>query len=152
MTALLPLLLVDDSVQDIRLTLNALQQCHVSNEVIVCRDGVDALEYLRRQGQFALRAPRDPAVVLLDIKMPKMDGIQVLKEMRADPKLKRIPVVMLTSSCEERDMLQSYDLGVNAYVVKPVDFPQFIMAIKEIGIFWAVINTPPPSDSGEESA
>ena len=138
------ILLAEDNPNDVELTLEALGQHNLANRVTIAHDGVEAMEYLRREGAFSDRAPGDPAVVLLDIKMPRKDGIEVLREIRADPALRRLPVVILTSSREEQDLITSYDLGVNAYVVKPVDFPSFIDAVKELGIFWAVINERPP--------
>ena len=138
------ILLAEDNPNDVELTLEALGQHNLANRVTIAHDGVEAMEYLRREGAFSDRAPGDPAVVLLDIKMPRKDGIEVLREIRADPALRRLPVVILTSSREDKDLITSYDLGVNAYVVKPVDFPSFIDAVKELGIFWAVINERPP--------
>ena len=138
------ILLVEDSPNDIELTLAALAENHLANEVVVARDGEEALDYLYRRGMFKLREPGQPAVVLLDLKLPKVDGLEVLAQLKADPTLKVVPVVMLTSSHEERDLVRSYNLGVNAYVVKPVDFPEFVEAVKEVGLFWAVINEPPP--------
>ena len=138
------ILLAEDNPNDVELTLEALGQHNLANRVTIAHDGVEAMEYLRREGAFSDRAPGDPAVVLLDIKMPRKDGIEVLREIRADPALRRLPVVILTSSREDKDLITSYDLGVNAYVVKPVDFPSFIDAVKELGMFWAVINERPP--------
>lgn len=137
-------LLVDDSPKDVELTLQALSEHRLANEVIVARDGAEAWDYLTRGGKFAGRPTGNPAVVLLDLKMPKMDGLEVLRRLRADDKLRAIPVVMLTSSREERDVVESYKLGVNAYVVKPVAFADFMAAIKNLGLFWAVLNQPPP--------
>lgn len=139
-----PILLVEDNVNDIELTLIALEKSRLANPVVSIRDGAEALEFLRREGQYADRADENPAVILLDKKLPKVDGHEVLKAVRADDKLKRIPVVMLTSSREEKDLLRSYDLGVNAYVVKPVEFDDFMAAIGDLGMFWAVLNEPPP--------
>ena len=139
-----PILLIEDNPNDIELTMIALQKTQISNPVVSMRDGAEALEYLRRQGKWASRPDQNPAVILLDKKLPKVDGHEVLKAVRADPSLKRIPVVMLTSSREESDLLRSYDLGVNAYVVKPVQFDDFMAAIKDLGVFWAVLNEPPP--------
>ena len=138
------ILLVEDSPNDIELTLAALAENHLANEVVVARDGEEALDYLYRRGMFKLRELGQPAVVLLDLKLPKVDGLEVLAQLKADPALKVVAVVMLTSSHEERDLVRSYNLGVNAYVVKPVDFPEFVEAVKEVGLFWAVINEPPP--------
>jgi len=139
-----PILLVEDNVNDIELTLIALEKTRLANPVVSIRDGAEALDYLRREGQYADRKDENPAVILLDKKLPKIDGHEVLKHVRGDDKLKRIPVVMLTSSREEKDLLRSYDLGVNAYVVKPVEFDDFMAAINDLGMFWAVLNEPPP--------
>ena len=144
MNKLRPILLVEDSLQDIELVLAALKKNNFANEVVVTRDGAEALDYLYCRGSFAGRATDNPAVLLLDLKLPKVDGLQVLKQIKAEETLRMIPVVVLTSSREERDMVASYRLGVNAYVVKPVDFHEFVNAIKELGVFWAVINQPPP--------
>ncbi len=138
------ILLVEDSPQDIELTLAALEENRLANEVIVVRDGEAALDFLHRRGIFKLRTPGHPAVVLLDLKLPKVDGLEVLQQVKKDATLRSIPVVMLTSSREEQDLVHSYDFGVNAYVVKPVNFKDFVGAIKELGLFWAVINEPPP--------
>lgn len=139
-----PILLVEDNPNDIELTLIALEKTRLANPVVSLRDGEEALQYLRREGQWAGRGAEIPAVILLDKKLPKVDGHEVLKTVRADEDLRRIPVVMLTSSREESDLLRSYDLGVNAYVVKPVQFEDFMDAIKDLGVFWAVLNEPPP--------
>lgn len=138
------ILLVEDDPKDIDLTLAALGEYKLANEVIVVRDGAEALDYLHTKGNYRSRARENPAVVLLDLKLPKVDGLEVLREIRSDERLKYIPVVVLTSSREDRDMVASYKLGVNAYVVKPVDFHAFVNAVKELGVFWAVINEPPP--------
>ena len=139
-----PILLVEDNPHDLELTLIALERSQLANEVIVVRDGADALDYLHVRGAFADRDHGNPAVVLLDLKLPKVDGLEVLAEIRDNPTLKSLPVVMLTSSREEQDLIRSYELGVNAYVVKPVDFQEFVRAISDLGIFWAVLNEPPP--------
>ena len=144
MADLKPILLVEDSANDIELTLAALAENHLANEVVVVRDGAEALDYLYRRGVFKLRSRGNPAVVLLDLKLPKVDGLEVLEQLKKDADLQSIPVVMLTSSREEQDLTRSYKLGVNAYVVKPVEFTQFVDSIKELGLFWAVINEPPP--------
>jgi CheY-like chemotaxis protein len=139
-----PILLVEDDPRDLELTLVALERSQLANEVIIVRDGEAALEYLQRSGQYAGRAEGNPAVVLLDLKLPKVNGLEVLQTVRTTEPLRSIPVVMLTSSHEETDVLRSYQLGVNAYVVKPVEFKQFVEAIADLGIFWAVLNEPPP--------
>lgn len=144
MTRLGRILLVEDDPRDVELTLTALEDHKLANEVVVARDGQQALDYLRCQGEYSTRTRENPAVLLLDLKLPKVDGLEVLKEIRSDERLKLIPVVVLTSSQEEKDMVRSYTLGVNAYVVKPVDFHEFINAVKELGVFWALINEPPP--------
>lgn len=145
MTHVKRILLTDDSPNDVELTLMALAEHNLANEVVVTRDGEEALDYLYRRGGFKDREAGNPAVVLLDLKMPKVDGLSVLREVRSDPDLKLIPIVLLTSSHEESDIVESYNLGVNAYVVKPVDFHEFVDAIKELGLFWSVINVPPPA-------
>jgi CheY-like chemotaxis protein len=144
MSTLGRILLVEDDPKDVELTLTALEEYHLANEVVVARDGEEALDYLHRRGTFAARSSDNPAVLLLDLKLPKVDGLEVLHQVKSDEKLRVIPVVVLTSSHEERDMVASYRLGVNAYVVKPVDFHEFVNAIRELGIFWAIINEPPP--------
>jgi CheY-like chemotaxis protein len=138
------ILLVEDNANDVELTLEALSEHKVANKVDVARDGVEALDYLRRKGAYAERATGNPAVILLDLKLPKLDGLQVLAELKSDASLRTIPVVMLTSSREESDLVTSYNLGVNAYVVKPVDFDQFIEAVRRIGGFWGLLNEPAP--------
>ena len=143
-TDLKRILLVDDSPRDTELAINALAQNNLANEVVALRDGVEALDYLYRRGQFAGRTNGQPAVVLLDLKMPRVDGIEVLRQIKSDPQLKMIPVVVMTSSREEQDMVKSYQLGVNAYIVKPVRFQEFVEAVKQVGAFWAVVNEPPP--------
>jgi len=138
------ILIVEDDPKDVELTLTALEEYNLANEVVITRDGEEALDYLYCRGNFKMRTSENPAVLLLDLKLPKVDGLEVLQQIKSDEKLRMIPVVVLTSSREERDMVASYKLGVNAYVVKPVDFHEFVNAIKELGIFWAVINEPPP--------
>ena len=144
------ILLVEDDPKDVELTLTALEEYNLANEVVVVRDGEEALDYLYCRGNYRSRAKENPAVMLLDLKLPKVDGLEVLKTVRTNGKLKLIPVVVLTSSREEKDMVSSYQLGVNAYVVKPVDFHEFVNAIKELGVFWAVINEPPPGSMGKK--
>jgi CheY-like chemotaxis protein len=144
MNSLGRILMVEDDPKDVELTLTALEEYKLANEVVVTRDGEEALDYLYCRGNFTTRTHENPAVLLLDLKLPKVDGLEVLQQVKSDVKLRMIPVVVLTSSHEERDMVASYKLGVNAYVVKPVDFHEFVNAIKELGIFWAVINEPPP--------
>ena len=139
-----PILLVEDNPKDLELTLIALGKSNLANEVVAVRDGVEAIDYLLRQGPYAGRPEGNPAVVLLDLKLPRVDGLQVLERIRSEPQLDRLPVVILTSSQEEQDVLKSYRLGVNAYVVKPVGFKEFIDAVQDLGIFWAVVNEPPP--------
>ena len=144
MAPLKRILLAEDNERDVELTLAALDEHNLANEVVVVRDGAEALDYLYHRGQFAGHPNGLPVVVLLDLKMPRVDGLEVLRQMRADPNLKHIPVVMVTSSREEQDLVHSYQLGVNAYVVKPVDFQKFLESVKQIGVFWAIINEPPP--------
>ncbi len=138
------ILLAEDSDRDAELTLDALGQHNVLNVIERVRDGAEALDYLHRRGQFARRPEGNPTLVLLDLKMPRVDGIEVLRQVKGDPQLKLIPVVVMTSSREEQDLLKSYQLGVNAYVVKPVNFKSFADAVKLVGAFWAIINEPPP--------
>ena len=138
------ILIVEDDPNDVELTLTALSEYNLANEVVVTRDGQQALDYLYCRGEFAGRPDDHPAVMLLDLKLPKVDGLEVLQRVKSDARLKLIPVVVLTSSHEEKDMMRSYSLGVNAYVVKPVDFHQFVNAVKELGAFWAIVNQPPP--------
>jgi CheY-like chemotaxis protein len=144
MNGLNRILLVEDSAHDAELTLHALSENHLANEVLHLSDGVEALDYLYRRGQFAERAGDHPALVLLDLKLPKVDGIEVLRQLKGDPELKVVPVVVMTSSREDGDLILSYELGVNAYVVKPVKFDEFVAAVKQVGSFWAVLNEPPP--------
>jgi len=144
MAPLKRILLAEDNERDVELTLSALDEYNLANEVVVVRDGAEALDYLYCRGKFAGHANGSPVVVLLDLKMPKVDGLEVLRRMREDNAFKCIPVVMITSSREEQDLVKSYQLGVNAYVVKPVDFQKFVESIRQIGVFWAIINEPPP--------
>ena len=144
MDELKSILLAEDNPRDVELTLGALKENNLANQVVVVRDGVETLDYLYARGKYQTRPKGNPAVVLLDLKMPKVDGLDVLKAVKADVNLKFIPIVMLTSSREEKDVVDSYHLGVNAYVVKPVNFADFVVAVKDLGVFWAVINEPPP--------
>jgi len=138
------ILLAEDNENDLELTLSTLSSFNLANEIKVVRDGAEVLDYLYRRGQYSnLDEDCNPVVILMDLKMPKVDGLQVLQEIKQDSMLRCIPVVMLTSSREESDLLESYRYGVNAYVVKPVDFEQFIEAIKQLGIFWTLINEIP---------
>jgi CheY-like chemotaxis protein len=138
------ILLVEDDPKDIELTLSALGEHNLANEIVVARDGVEALDYLYRRKEFALRPEGNPVVILLDLKMPRLDGLQVLKQLKADEQMRLIPIVILTSSRESRDLEECYRLGVNSYVVKPVRFAEFIEALKGIGVYWLLINEPPP--------
>jgi CheY-like chemotaxis protein len=142
------ILLAEDNSNDVELTLTALQKHNIANQVIVVRDGAQALDYLNRQGEFANRGGGNPAVILLDLKMPKVDGLDVLRSVKSDDTLKTIPVVILTSSREESDLVEGYRLGVNAYVVKPIHFDEFVEAVTHLGVFWALINEPPPQSGG----
>ncbi len=144
MADLRPILLVEDNLKDIELTLAALAKCQLANDIVVARDGAEALDYLYCRGQYKDRLPGDPAVVLLDLKLPKVDGLEVLAKIKSDGVTRSVPVVMLTSSREETDLIRSYELGVNAFVVKPVDFNAFFEAIQDLGMFWGVLNETPP--------
>jgi CheY-like chemotaxis protein len=139
-----PILLVEDNPDDLDLALRALAKTNLANEVVVVRDGEQAVDYLFRKGEYANRTQGNPAVVLLDLKLPKIDGIEVLEKIKAEPTLRTVPVVMLTSSKMETDLARAYKIGVNAYVVKPIHFAEFIEAVRELGVFWAVLNEPPP--------
>lgn len=150
MVRLRRILLVEDNPNDAELTLEALAEHNLANDVEQVRDGEEALDYLYRRGKYAGRSDENLAVILLDLKLPKVDGLEVLRIVKSDEKLKFIPVVVLTSSREERDMIESYRLGVNAYVVKPVKFCDFMNAVKELGAFWAIVNEPPPPGSKRE--
>ncbi|MFM7427680.1 MAG: response regulator [Elainella sp.] len=144
MTELKRILLVEDSRNDVELILTALSENAIANEVVVVRDGEEALDYLYRRGLFRLRLEGNPVVILLDLKLPKIDGVEVLSALKSDPVLRLIPVVVLSSSQEEPDLIRCYELGTNAYVVKPIDFSAFVEVIKQVGLFWAVVNQPPP--------
>ncbi len=148
MTAKKPILLAEDNPRDAELALAAMEEYHLADKVILCHDGAEVLDYLYCRGQFKTRLHGNPAVVFLDLKMPKVDGIEVLRTIKNDVNLKPIPVVMLTSSREERDVVRSYELGVNAFVVKPVGFQEFFEAIQDLGVFWAILNEPPPHGAG----
>lgn len=143
-----PILLAEDNPNDVELILTALKEARLVNEIAVANDGEQALDYLYRRGAHAGRTGAQPGVILLDLKMPKIDGSEVLRQIRSDPGLRSIPVVVLTSSREESDLLQTYQLGANAYVVKPVDFEEFISAVGRLGFFWALLNEPPPEKNG----
>jgi CheY-like chemotaxis protein len=147
MSSLRSILLVEDNPNDVELTLAALKDANLANEVVIANDGEQALDYLFRRKRYADRTGGAPAAILLDLKMPKVDGHEVLRQIRADWELRLVPVIVLTSSREERDLYQSYDNGANSYVVKPVDFDEFITAISKLGVFWALLNEPPPSKS-----
>ena len=138
------ILLAEDNPKDVELTLEAISEHNLANRVVIVNDGVEVLDYLQYKGKFKLRKKGNPAVILLDIKMPRLDGIEVLQAIKKDPILKLIPVVVLTSSREEPDLKRCYELGANAYVVKPLDFKEFINAVKQVGVFWALINELPP--------
>jgi CheY-like chemotaxis protein len=149
MVTLKRILLVEDNPNDAELTLEALSRNNLVNDVAWMHDGAEALDYLYRREKFSDREGGDPVVILLDLKLPRVDGLQVLATIKSDERLRIIPVVVLTSSREERDLVESYRLGVNAYVVKPVDFSDFINAVRELGVFWALINEPPPLHGGQ---
>jgi CheY-like chemotaxis protein len=138
------ILLVEDNPNDAELTLGELRKHVLPDLIDLVKDGEEALDYLHRRGRYAGRANGNPLVVLLDLKLPKVSGLEVLRDLKEDPVLRTTPVVVLTSSREERDVVESYALGVNAYVVKPVGFPEFAKAIRELGLFWAILNEPPP--------
>jgi two-component system response regulator len=143
------ILLVDDNPDDIELTLRAFARCNIANEIVVANDGEEALQYLFTEGRHASRDGRVmPEVVLLDLKLPKVDGLEVLRRLRADERTRWLPIVVLTSSNEEQDIVRSYDLGANSFVRKPVDFAQFITAAQQLGLYWLVLNEPPPSGVG----
>jgi CheY-like chemotaxis protein len=141
------ILLAEDDPNDVELTLTALEEYNLANKVVVARDGAEALDYLYRRGRFADRPAGHPVVVLLDLKMPKVDGLEVLRRVKGDPALKTIPVVVLTSSRQDQDLVESYNLGVNAYVVKPVAFDKFVEVVRQIGLFWVLMNETPRTDA-----
>jgi CheY-like chemotaxis protein len=143
-----PILLVEDNLADIELTLAALKRSQIANEIVICRDGVAALDYIFCEGDYAGRVPQPPAVMLLDLKLPKIDGLQVLERIKSHPEHRSIPIVMLTSSREESDVVASYRSGVNSFVVKPVEFNAFFQAIRDLGMVWAVLNEPAPVGRG----
>lgn len=144
------ILLAEDNPMDLELTLTVLEENHLANEVVVVRDGAEALDYLYRRGRYEARRPENPVVIVLDLKMPKVDGLQVLRTVKTNDNLQRIPVVILTSSREEKDLVESYKLGTNAYVVKPVKFDEFVYAVKQLGVFWAIVNEPPAYPAGKK--
>lgn len=145
MPNLRPILLAEDNPNDVELTLTALHSLNLANEIIVVNDGADVMDFLHRRRAFSARPPVQPVVIMLDLKMPRVDGLEALRQIRADPELRVLPIVILTSSREENDLVKGYQLGANAYVVKPVDFDQFISAVSQLGVFWALINEPPPA-------
>ena len=149
MNSLCPILLAEDNPHDLELTLTALRESKLANEIVTVPDGAEALDYLFRRDRFAARPDRAPCVVLLDLKMPKVDGLEVLRQVRASPQFRRLPIVVLTSSREESDLIKSYELGVNSYVVKPVDFEEFMVSVRQIGCFWALVNEPPTATTAE---
>jgi CheY-like chemotaxis protein len=150
MTNEVPILLIEDNPSDVELALHAFKLNNISNDVQVCRDGEEALEYLFRRGPFAARGVEsDPQVILLDLKLPKVDGIEVLRAVKGDPILRRVPVVVLTASKQDRDLVDAYDLGVNSYIVKPVDFDQFAMAVRSIGFYWTLLNKSPDAAASQ---
>lgn len=138
------ILLVEDDPRDVELTLNALSEYNLANEIAIAHDGVEALDYIYRRGTFTRRPAGNPVVILLDLKLPKLDGVDVLRQLKADQHMRVIPTVVLSSSRESRDLADCYALGVNAYVVKPVQFTEFVEAVKQLGLFWTLINEPPP--------
>lgn len=142
-----PILLAEDNPNDVELTLSALHSLHLANDIVVVKDGREALDWLHSLGDYAGRPRPQPAVLLIDLKMPRVDGMEVLTRVRSDPSTRTIPVVLLTSSREESDLVKGYSLGANAYVVKPVDFEEFISAVSQLGVFWALLNEPPPNQS-----
>ena len=152
MNELASILIVEDDPRDVELTVTALEDNKLANNLSVVSDGAEAIDYLHRTGKFADIPPGNPLVIFLDLKLPKVSGIEVLQHVRNDPALATTPVVILTSSAEERDIVKGYELGVNAFVVKPVDFDSFVTVVRELGMFWAVINRPPPNGQLGESS
>ena len=144
MAAIKRILLAEDNEHDVELVLAALEEHRLANEVVVVRDGAEALDYLFRRGDYAARPEGLPVVLLLDLKMPKVDGLEVLRQVKGDPNLRIMPVVMMTSSREEQDLVKSYELGVNSYLVKPVKFQRFVESVRQLGVYWALMNEPPP--------
>jgi CheY-like chemotaxis protein len=144
MSKLRPILLAEDNPNDVELTMSALHSLNLANEIVVVNDGAQVLDFVYRRNQYASRPDQLPAVLLLDLKMPRVDGLETLRRIRSDPKVAMVPIVILTSSREENDLVKGYELGANAYVVKPVDFDQFIGAVTKLGVFWAIVNEPPP--------
>ncbi len=145
MTAFRPILLAEDNPNDVELTLTALHSLNLANEITVVGDGAEVMDFLRRRNAFAARSTPQPALILLDLKMPRVDGLETVRQIRADAALRTLPVVILTSSREEADLVKGYQLGANGYVVKPVDFDQFISAVSQLGVYWALINEAPPA-------
>lgn len=145
MSKLRPILLAEDNPNDVELTLTALHSLNLANEIVVVNDGAQVLDFVYRRNKYATRPDVLPAVLLLDLKMPRVDGLETLRRIREDPAVAMLPIVILTSSREENDLVKGYQLGANAYVVKPVDFDQFIGAVTKLGVFWAIVNEPPPT-------
>lgn len=145
MPSLRPILLAEDNPNDVELTLTALHTLNLANEIVVVHNGAEVLDFVYRRNAYAQRPDVQPAVVLLDLKMPRVDGLETLRQLRANPDTRTIPIVILTSSREENDLVKGYELGANSYVVKPVDFDQFISAVSQLGVFWAIVNEPPPA-------
>ena len=152
MSKLRPILLAEDNPNDVELTMTALRNLNLANEIVVVNNGAEVLDFLHRRNAFAQRPDVQPAVVLLDLKMPRVDGLEALRQIRADAATRTLPIVILTSSREESDLVRGYQLGANGYVVKPVDFEQFISAVSQLGVFWALINEPPPTPPASENA
>ena len=151
MSSLRPILLAEDNPNDVELTLTALHTLNLANEIAVVHNGAEVLDFVHRRNAYAQRDDVQPAVILLDLKMPRVDGLETLRQLRANPETKTIPIVILTSSREENDLVKGYELGANSYVVKPVDFDQFISAVSQLGVFWAIVNEPPPSSTSNSA-